>query len=366
MRPADETELSEIVAQAAGPLRIRGGGTRLAVPEDGAEILETGGLAGIRLYEPGALTLVAGTGTPLEEIETALAAEHQRLAFEPPDLRGLLGLAGASTLGGVAATNASGPRRIQTGAARDHMLGIRFVDGAGRVVKNGGRVMKNVTGYDLVKALAGSHGTLGVLSEVAIKVLPRPETEATLVLHGLSEADAVAALSRGLGAPYEVSGAAHLPGEGRTLLRLEGFEDSVRYRCGRLAGLFGDAEHSVLDAAASATAWRAVRDVAPFHDRPGDVWRLSTRPGDAPALAARLEALDLIYDWGGGLVWALLPEGCDARARLGVFAGHATRVRGAGPASAFQPQTPAVAALARGLRARFDPRGVLNPDLLPA
>lgn len=355
MRPVGEAELAEAVRGARGPLRIVGGGTR-GIGVCLGEVLETGGLSGISLYEPGALTFVAGAGTPLAEVEAALAAEGQRLPFEVPDMRGLLGRAGVSTIGGVVAANASGPRRVQAGACRDYLLGVRFVDGRGEVIKNGGRVMKNVTGYDLVKLLAGSHGTLGVLSEVALKVLPVPEATATLVLRGLSDPQAVAAMAAALGSPFEVTGAAHWPGVG-TMLRIEGFAASVAYRAERLAGVlarFGAVEMGE-------DRWTEVRDVAPFQGRTGDVWRLAVKATDAPGIVARLGAEAVLYDWGGGLVWALMPEGVDVRA-VG-FVGHATRVRGAG-AGAFSPEAPGVAAIAAGLRARFDPRGILNPGLM--
>ncbi|ETX15827.1 2-hydroxy-acid oxidase [Roseivivax halodurans JCM 10272] len=369
MRPTSEDELSELVAGATGPLHVRGGGTRSMARAGPGEVLETGGLTGIALHEPGALTLVAKAGTPIAEIEAALEAEGQRLAFEPMDHRGLLGTAGEPTIGGAVAANVSGPRRIQTGACRDFLLGVRFVDGTGAVVKNGGRVMKNVTGYDLVKLMAGSRGTLGVLTEVALKVLPSPETQGTLVLHGLSDAEAVAAMARGLGSPFEVTGAAHLPGRGETCLRIEGFADSVCYRLGRLADLF--AGHEITretDPDAVAARWRGIRDVAEFHGKPGDVWCLSVKPGDAPEIAARAGADEVLFDWGGGRIWARMPEGSDLRAHLGAFAGHATLVRGSEAALSalpvFQPEPAPVAALSAGLRRRFDPRGVLNPGLM--
>ena len=208
-----------------------------------------------------------------------------------PDLRGLLGTEGASTIGGVVAANASGPRRMQAGACRDSLIGVRFVDGAGTVVKNGGRVMKNVTGYDLVKLMAGSRGTLGVLSEVAFKVLPMPEAAASLVVPVADAGAAVVAMATAVGSPYEVSGAAWLPGAG-VVLRIEGFAASVRYRAGRLAALLArvgaaEVEH---DAPAVAARWAAIRDAAPFHGRDGDVWRLSVKPSDAPGVVARVKA----------------------------------------------------------------------------
>jgi len=230
--PVTEAELSEIVGSATGPLRIEGGGTRtIGRPVDGA-VLSTAGMSGIALYEPGALTIVAQAGTPLADVEAALAAEGQRLPFEPMDHRPLLGTTGESTIGGVVAANVSGPRRIQAGACRDSLIGVRFVDGTGTVIKNGGRVMKNVTGYDLVKLMAGCWGTLGVLSEVAFKVLPAPEAAAAIMIDGPSDLQAVEAMATALGSPFEVTGAAHLPAHGRTMLRIEGVAASTRSTSG--------------------------------------------------------------------------------------------------------------------------------------
>ena len=365
LRPANEADLSALLQDRAAPLRIRGGGTRSLWFGEAADVLDCSALAGVTLYEPGALTLVAGAGTPLEEVERVLAAEGQRLPFEVPDLRGLLGTTGTSTLGGVVAANASGPRRLQAGACRDSLIGVRFVDGTGMVVKNGGRVMKNVTGYDLVKLLAGSHGTLGVLSEVSFKLLPVPPAAATLVLHGLDDGAAVQAMAAALGSPFEVTGATHWPGEG-TFLRIEGFAESVAYRSGQLARLlapFGAAD--VLDADETVRQWQAIRDVAPFLRQPGDIWKLSVKPSDAPGLVVRLGAEAVLYDWGGGLVWVRIAPGTDLRACLGAFEGHATLIRAEAPSTpVFQPQPAPLAALAAGLRARFDPRGILNPGLM--
>jgi glycolate oxidase FAD binding subunit len=364
MRPGNESELAEALRQANGPLKVRGGGTRGFGRSTAGTVLQTGGLSGISLYEPGALTIVAGAGTPLAEVQAALAAEGQHLPFEVPDMTGLMDRSGVSTIGGVVAANASGPRRVQAGACRDSLIGVRFVDGTGTVVKNGGRVMKNVTGYDLVKLMAGSHGTLGVLSEVSFKVLPRPETQATLLLPGLDDAAGVAALSRALASPFEVSGAAHLPGEG-TFLRIEGFEGSVGYRAGQLQRLLGG---ELLGPEASDARWIAIRDVAGFHGQTGDVWRLSVTPTAAPAIVARAGAEAALYDWGGGLVWLRIAPGTDLRARLGTIPGHASLVRAA-PATladvpAFPPESGPLAALTAGLRARFDPKGILNSGLM--
>ncbi len=377
MTPTTEAELSDVVAGAQLALRIQGGGTRdIGVPIQG-EVVSTEGLSGVSLYEPGALTLVAGAGTPLAEIEATLAAEGQRLAFEPIDHRGLLGAAGTSTIGGVVAGNISGPRRIQAGACRDSLLGVRFVDGMGRVLKNGGRVMKNVTGYDLVKLMAGSWGTLGVLTEVSLKVLAIPEAVGCVLVNGLSDVDAVAAMSAALGSPYDVSGVAHAPsgvdGHPVTMIRIEGLEASVAYRAAKLTDVlatFGGEVFVERDPTKVASGWAWVRDVALMQGGVGDVWRLSVKPSDAPELVAQLRAAHpdvvVLYDWGGGLVWVQVPEGSDVRAAP--FVGHATLIRGTEQTRTsvpvFQPEPAPLAALSNGLRAKFDPRGILNPGLM--
>jgi len=365
MRPATETELSEIVRAASGPLRIRGGGTRSLGAATNGALLETGGLSGISLYEPGALTLVAGAGTPLAEVEAALAAENQRLPFEPMDMRALLGIEGTPTVGGMVAANASGPRRIAVGACRDSLIGVRFVDGQGRIVKNGGRVMKNVTGYDLVKLMAGSWGTLGVLTECSFKLLPVPEMQATLVSAAMTPDAGVACMSDALGTPYEVN-AATRDTEGRVCLRLEGFSEQIRYRKAALAEALGG-DWQLVEGADSEALWRAIRDVTAFAGQPGDVWRISVKPSDAAALADKIAA-PVQMDWGGGLIWALVPEGTDLRAKIGPIAGHATLARVTESTRtrlpAFHPEPAPIAALAQGLRAKFDPRGVLNPGLM--
>jgi glycolate oxidase FAD binding subunit len=359
MMPTSEDELSGMIRDASGPISVQGGGTR-GVFADG-QALSTAGLSGITLYEPGALTLVARAGTPLAELEAALAAEGQRLAFEPTDMRALLGTSGAPTIGGIVATNASGPRRIQVGACRDHLLGVRFVDGAGNIVKNGGRVMKNVTGYDLVKLLAGAHGTLGVMTEVSLKVLPLPQAVATLSIPDLDAAQAVAAMSAALGSPYDVTGAAWA--DGAAIVRLEGFSDSVAYRADRLAEeltQFGAVTIGDVD-------WSAVRDARAFAGLPGDVWRVSIRPSAMPAMVSTLRAdgdVQVMADWGGGLLWVLCAAGRDLR--TSITSGHATRVRSDASAAIarFHPEPAAVAALSRGLRQRFDPRGILNAGVM--
>ncbi len=374
LRPESEAELAEAVRSAEGPLAVCGGGTRPMGRPVAGQALTVSGMSGITLYEPGALTLVAKAGTPVETVEEALRAEGQRLAFEPMDHRVLLGSDGVPTLGGVVAANVSGPRRIQAGACRDSLLGVRFVDGNGTVLKNGGRVMKNVTGYDLVKLMAGSFGTLGVLSEVSFKVLPAPETAACLRLEGLEVARAVEAMSLALGSPFEVTGAAYLPAgggqEATTLIRIEGFDASVAYRTERLREVlksFGELS-VVTDPEEVALIWRDIRAVKRLSAGDGVVWRISVKPTDAPAVIAALPDADFQLDWGGGLIWARTDTQFDLRAALRGIAGHATLVRAPLERRAcggiFSPQSAPLAALAEGLRARFDPRGILNPGLM--
>ena len=374
LSPRNEADLAGIVAGATGPLRVRGGGTRgLGNPVEGTD-LSVAGLSGVTLHEPGALTLVAKAGTPVAEVEAALAAEGQRLPFEPMDHRALMGTEGTPTIGGVVAANISGPRRIQAGACRDSLIGVQFVDGQGQVIKNGGRVMKNVTGYDLVKLLAGSFGTLGILTEVSFKVLPETEARAVLLIDGLELPQAAQAMSAALASPFEVSGAAHAPrgvdGHPVTMIRIEGFAASVEYRAGKLKELlapYGGAQVET-DPARTRAGWAWVRDAELFSGTDEDVWRISVKPTDGPLVAAALPEARLLLDWGGGLVWAGVAPGTDIRPVLGDISGHATLVRAEDDTKrrigVFHPEPAPLAAIAKGLRERFDPRGILNPGLM--
>ena len=371
LTPTNEQELSEVIRNADGPLAIRGGGTRVA-QTDGTP-LSTSAISGITTYEPGALTLVAKSGTPLEEIEAALAAENQMLAFEPMDHRALLGTTGEPTIGGVVAANISGPRRVQAGACRDYLLGVRFVDGRGEVVQNGGRVMKNVTGYDLARLQCGAHGTLGVLTEVGLKVLPKPAYTSTLIYRGLGHTATQAILTQAMKSPYEVSGAARLPAgaleeQSLTVLRLEGFEGSVTYRSKALADFIDvnpGQEEIETDPEQNKKIWDAVRNVTPFADRAGDIWRVSIKPTDFAWLTHEIDQEDKLVDWACGLVWISVPEGTDVRSILKGKSGHATLIRGgSNPVSRFEPESEPLSKLAAGLRQQFDPRGMLNPGLM--
>lgn len=395
LTPSTETEAADIIRDHTArktPLHIRGGGTRAGFGNavDATETLSSAGLTGITAYNPAEMVITARAGTPVAEIEAALAANGQGMAFEPMDHRGAMGTSGTPTIGGLFAVNSSGPRRFTAGAARDHLLGVRFVNGAGDVVKAGGKVMKNVTGLDLVKLLAGSHGTLGFLTEVTFKVLPVPKTSSTLVLSGLEDEQAMKSLAAAMSLSVEVSGAAHLPESVRgrfiggklpegaaTVMRLEGLEASVAVRVEKLAAaMAGFGPVSRLDDAHSKTLWREIRDVLPYADgtaRP--LWRVSMAPSAAWKLVAglRLRAgIDAYYDWQGGLVWMRMeadPEADVLRHGIRTLGGgHATLVRAApqirAEVATFEPQAPAVALLSARVRAKLDPNGIFNPGLM--
>lgn len=386
--PSSEEEVASLVREAAATgtlLSVCGGDTKAGIgrPAQNEETLSTRALTGITLYEPAELVIGARAGTPVAEVEAALAEKGQRLAFEPPDYRALMGSDGTPTIGALAAANLSGPRRIQAGAARDALIGVRFVNGRGEAIKNGGRVMKNVTGLDLVKLQAGAYGTLGVLTEVIFKVLPVPQRTATLVFCGLDDARAIAALCAALGSPFEATGAAHLPGvdgEGaRTLVRIEGFDASVTYRLGELRRLLGEyGEPAIVEGADGEAMWRGVRDVAPLVT-PADraVWRISTAPTRGPALVAAIAGeteARALYDWGGGLVWLAV----EASAAAADLVRHATRAHGGyatlirAPADlraaidVFEPLSEPLMRITKGIKTSIDPHGIFNPGRMYA
>jgi glycolate oxidase FAD binding subunit len=371
--PKTAEAVCELVAEAGAAgrrLEIVGGGTKRSIgAAPGADVvLSLAALNKVIDYAPEELVLTAQPGVTLAALEKLVADHGQMLPFEPPHLGRLLGAKGRATLGGTLAANLSGPRRIRAGAARDHFLGLQAVTGRGELVRAGGRVVKNVTGYDLPKLIAGSWGTLAVMTEVTIKVLPAPRTELTLMLFGLDDRRAGEAMTLALNAPVELSGAAHLPqaaaaraplkGEmAVTALRLEGFAASVAARAEHLVwALKGFGRLEQLDGQHSGDFWRQVREVEAFHKDPRPLWRISVPPasGWRVAEAAPGEAL---YDWGGGLVWLL--SQADPRPAARALGGHATLYRGQGPA--FEPLDGALAALTARVKAAFDPKNVLNP-----
>jgi glycolate oxidase FAD binding subunit len=391
LKPRDAKDVEDVVVWALAEdktLEIAGQGSKRGIgrPNQSDITLDLSGLSGVTLYEPEELVLSARTGTPIAEIERLVAASGQELAFEPADYGPLLGGSpGGGTIGGVLATNLSGPRRIKAGAARDHFLGVTSVSGRGETFKSGGRVVKNVTGYDLCKLMAGSWGTLGAMTDVTIKTLPRAETETTLLLMGLDDRRAAQAMADAMGSSCDVSGAAHLPAAVAgtisglaadrpvTMLRLEGVAPSVAHRAGVLAALlkpYGAADSCTTET--SRRLWQAIRDVMPLagDDRP--VWRVSTAPmqGHLVAAAAASAGGAYYFDWAGGLVWIAMPPSDDAgsaviRPAVAAAGGHATLIRAPAAVRAavavFDPQDAGVAALTRRVKDSFDPKGILNP-----
>ena len=404
LAPTDADGLADAVRWAVSherPLEVVAGGSkrRLGRPVQSAATLSLAAFDGIVDYQPSELVLTAKAATPLAAIEAATQAERQILAFEPADYAPLLGAPGgatpgSATLGGALACNLSGPRRIKAGAARDHFLGVHAVSGRGERFKAGGRVVKNVTGYDVCKLLAGSYGTLAVMHEVTVKVLPAPERTRTVLLFSLEPAAAIEALGAALGSAHEVSGAAHMPagvaarsavsyvadaGAAVSAVRVEGFPASVGARCEALRamlGRFGAVEE--LHSKNSATLWREIRDVQAFAEDEGPLWRLSVPPASGAAAAAQVAAAAearALFDWGGGLVWLAVDGAEDAgeaavRAAAKAAGGHATLVRAEAPMRAaravFQPQTTGLAALSARIKRAFDPAGVLNPGRMYA
>jgi glycolate oxidase FAD binding subunit len=372
IKPQSEAELAEAVAAASAPFEVVGTATkrRLGRPVQAGATLDLSGLAAIDVYEPEELSLEAGAGARLLDIEALVDAEGQQLAFEPPDLSRLLGSDHSGSLGGMVACNLAGPRRIKMGAARDHVLGVRAVSGRGELFKAGARVVKNVTGYDLPKLMCSSYGTLAAMTSVTLKVLPRPETEETIVIDGLDDRQAVDAMSLAIQSPAEVSGAAYIPGEA-VYIRLEGIAPSVVSRRDMLARLLGRPVQ-IMATANSQAKWKAIRDVLPLADqRDRLVWRLSVTPSDGPRVVAKLrDQLDLRYymDWAGGLIWLDVPPVDDASAaiiRSAIGTGHATLIRAPEQVRAaievFQPQAAPLAALSTRVKQSFDPDHLLNP-----
>jgi glycolate oxidase FAD binding subunit len=395
-QPSDARQAEETIAWAAAEgqsLEVVAGGSKRALgrPPRTDHTLDVSRLAGIVEYEPAELILTARAATPMAEVEAQLESRRQMLAFEPPDWRGVLGGGGAPTLGGVIACNIAGPRRVRAGAARDYFLGFSAINGWGDAWKAGGKVVKNVTGYDMCKLQAGAYGTLSVLTEVTLKVMPKPESACTVLLRGLADEIAIPTLAQALNTPYEVSAAAHLPATAArrsavaaaadglgsaTALRLEGPHPSVAYRADAIETLLG--RGSRLDAADTARLWAEIGAAQPLLElRTRCVWRLCPTPASAAAVMqavrGQLSSAEAFYDWGGGLMWLSVdadeagPDSGAAAVRAAVrqVGGHATlivapdTVRATVPV--FEPAEGALAALSQRVKDGFDPRHVLNP-----
>jgi glycolate oxidase FAD binding subunit len=398
-RVRDAKDVEQVVRAAIAseqPLEIIGHGSKRQVGQPMATnaVLDLSALNAVTSYEPNELIITVQAGAPLADVKSLIDSKNQQFAFDPIDTAPLLGTPEIGTIGGMIGAGLAGPRRVKAGGARDHLLGAHAVSGFGDSFKTGGRVVKNVTGYDLCKLLAGSWGTLAVMTEVTLKVMPRPEGERTLLLRGLDDITANRAMTAALGSPFDVSGAAHLPnsafrtaagalaglgyqGRAVTLLRLEGIAASVAHRAASLTALvapFGPAQ--ILEDEASGAAWSSIRDVLPFAANgplgAWPVWRIVCPPASGGALGqalARESGGDVIYDWGGGLIWAALPPKPDAQAayvrqRVDAAGGHATLIRASEQVrrhiDVFHPQADGVAALGERVRNSFDPRNILN------
>jgi glycolate oxidase FAD binding subunit len=396
LQPSDAKQTAEAIVWAGAEgdsLEIVAGGTKRALgrPMKTDHVLDLSQLKGIVTYEPAELVLTAQPGEPLASINAELAKNRQMLAFEPPDWRALLGAEGEPTLGGVIACNLAGSRRVRAGSARDYVLGFCAVNGFGDIWKAGGKVVKNVTGYDMCKLQTGAYGTLSALTELTVKVMPKPETACAIVLHGLANEAAIQTLANALNSPFEVSGVAHLPvstarrskvsavasGRGAaTALRLEGPRPSVAYRVNALEALVGRGAR--LNEAETEAFWSEVGAVQPLLGQaPRIVWRLSPTPSYAPSIAdsilSTLTSAEFYFDWGGGLIWLSLDaEEAGPDAGAGIVrpivksaGGHATlivaseAVRASVPV--FEPMSAGLAQLTARVKSGFDPRGVLNP-----
>ncbi|MEW7006981.1 FAD-binding protein [Lentilitoribacter sp. EG35] len=390
--PTSSEELVEVVAQAyrdIEAIEIKGAGTKRPIGYNVASDiqLEMSQLSGIVEYTASELVMSANAGTSLDLVKAALDENNQMLAFEPADYSILLGTTGNQTMGGIFAANLSGSRRLVTGAARDGLLGINFVNGKGQLIKTGGKVMKNVTGLDLVKFLAGSWGTLGIMRDVTFKVLPKQEVTTTIIIHGLGDREATEAMALAMAQSVEVSAAAHLPqslsntvldgkfsGKSMTMLRLEGLELSVKVRKEKLQAImhkYGDI--SFLDTSNSAALWTEMSNVKPFHERAkASIWKVSVAPSDGYKVVAELSNMsdiDAFYDWQGGLVWiadnTVGNVGAVRQAVQKVGSGYATLLKKSAeldePVDIFEPQNAAVATLSERIKHQFDPNYILNP-----
>ena len=399
LKVRDAKDVEEVVRAAIAseqPLEIIGHGTRRAIghPMATNAVLDLSALNAVSAYEPNELIITVQAGAPLADVQSLIDSKNQQFAFEPMDTSALLGVSGSGTIGGMIGAGLAGPRRIKAGGARDHLLGAHAVSGFGDSFKTGGRVVKNVTGYDLCKLLAGSWGTLAVMTEVTLKVMPKPESERTLVLGGLDDVTANRAMTAALGSPYDVSGAAHVPNSAFRPAR-GAFAGLVGAGAGghaaaarghrRLGGgsrQFARQDARAVRAGGNAAGCglgnglerhprrRALRRRRRARRLAGVADRLSAGLRGALGQAlARETGGDVIYDWGGGLIWAALPPKPDAQAalvrqRVEAAGGHAALIRASEQTrrhvDVFHPQAAGLAALSQRVRHSFDPKIILN------
>jgi glycolate oxidase FAD binding subunit len=340
--------LQERVRAAAASktaLVVVGGGTKAFYGNaPRGEAFDVRAVSGVVDYEPTELVVTARGGTPLAELEQVLAGKNQMLPFEPPQF------GPAATVGGAIAAGLAGPRRAAAGAVRDFVLGARLLDGRGQVLSFGGRVMKNVAGYDVARALAGSLGTLGVIVEVSLKVLPRPVAEQTLLFE-MNEAESIRRVNEWGGQPLPVSATAW--GAGQLYVRLSGAAAGVRAAHAKMGGT---------PVPEDALLWAELREQSHDFFQPGrgTLWRLAVPPTTGP-----LDLGATLIEWNGGQRWVWSEAPADkVRARVEAAGGHATQFRGGDRRATFHPLPPALAAIHRRLKAEFDPAGIFNPGRL--
>lgn len=398
--PSSETELADLIRQAADqklPVEICGNRTKRDIggSMQVATRISTTQISGVTLYEPTEMVLSAKSGTPVSEIETLLDQNGQELAFEPARWDRIVAPKATepATIGGVVASNISGPRRVLRGSVRDHLIGMRAVNGFGEEIKSGGRVMKNVTGYDLARGIAGSWGTLAVLSEVTFKVLPKAAESRSLILLNLPDEGAVQAMCYAMGSPHEVTGTVHIPtafterlsnpdiaklGRSVTALRLENFPSALTRRVGSLyEALKPFGEIYELDHQRSQDFWSDVRGLT-FLSGDWPLWRITTAPDRAAKLVSKLRnrlECHAAYEWSGGLIWLEVSPATDAGATMlrritAEFQADAMLVRAKQSTRAaidvFQPLPEANMALIKRLKEAFDPHRIFNPGRIYA
>ncbi|QDC37753.1 FAD-binding protein [Sphingobium fuliginis] len=375
-QPDTANELADVISDMAARgarCELRGGASKATMGADrDAEVIDMRGFTGVVDYDPAELVLTVRAGTPLADVQRLVEGEGQMLAFEPFDHGPLLGgEAGKATIGGVVAAGVAGSQRLTMGGARDHLLGFTAVSGRGERFVAGAKVVKNVTGYDLSKLMAGSWGRLAAMTELTIKVLPRPRAVSSLAIDGLDHAQACRVMAWAMGCHAEVAAAAHLPADGdrpaTTLFRLQGFAPSVEARCAVLPEILHDHGAAyLLPDHESEGLWASVGIAAPLADAPV-LWRINLRSSQAPSFIDRFAALGArwLIDWAGGLIWlAHDGEADEVRAAAERAGGHAMLVRAPAEVRSTvptqHPRTSGVVAIEQRVRRSFDPAGIFE------
>jgi glycolate oxidase FAD binding subunit len=374
---ADVVEAVHSARDASRTLEIVGCGTKRGYgrPVECGDVLDLSGLSGILKYEPDELVITALAGTPVAEIEAALGEKSQRLGFEPADWGPLFGSpANSATIGGALAADTSGSAALRYGRARDHLLGFRAVNGLGEAYKAGGRVVKNVTGFDLPKLMCGAMGTLGPLIEVTLRVVPRAPLCRVATLRDVAADAGLALLRRVWSSPLEATGLAFVPdcageffaefggiGSGAAIMRLEGSAAALQEKIAMLRDLCDDRTI----AECRDDVFRRIGGGLAFSNASLDVWRVVAPPVNAAKIVAELSPPLWLADWAGGLLWLAVAAETEVRGIAHQFDGRAVIMRasetGRTHIPVFEPDDTVRAQLARRVKAAFDPLGLFNP-----